>query len=131
MKLSVLTLVAACALTPAVAEPAPDAVFVLRGVGGFAFPPAGYTGQPVTVGFPMPGQVAGQAPCNRWFASWSGTAGNMAIGPVAATRMACPELAMEARVLGWLAGVTTLQETPFGILLSGPDILPLEFARQP
>lgn len=131
MKRLMLTLVVACAVGPAVADPAPEAVFVLRSVGGYAFPPPGYAGQPVTIGFPEPGQTAGQAPCNRWFAPWSGTVGDLFIGPIAATRMACPELPLEARVMGWLAGVTSMEETPFGIVLRGPGILPLEFARQP
>lgn len=48
-----------------------------------------------TLTFPEPGQVAGAAPCNRFTASQSAPYPWIEIGPIAATRLACPALEAE------------------------------------
>ena len=43
------------------------------------------------VRFEAEGQVAGHGGCNRFFGSYQITEGRISIGPLGATRMACPE----------------------------------------
>jgi heat shock protein HslJ len=43
------------------------------------------------VSFEAEGQVAGHGGCNRFFGSYQITDGRISIGPLGATRMACPE----------------------------------------
>lgn len=49
-----------------------------------------------TLSIDKDGRVSGQAPCNRFTSSNSVTASNFDTGPIAATRMACPDLEAEA-----------------------------------
>lgn len=46
-------------------------------------------------------RLAGQGPCNRYAGAWRMEGGALRVGPLVATRMACPEPAMaqEARLL--------------------------------
>lgn len=79
------------------AEPAPENGDVLQGtrwrvvsVDGAALP-AGRS--PVTVEFTEPGRLAGQAPCNRFMASYDLEGDGFRVGQAASTMMACePEL---------------------------------------
>lgn len=48
-----------------------------------------------SLSFPEPGKIAGQAPCNSFSATQGAPYPWIEIGPVAATRMACPEMAAE------------------------------------
>ncbi|WP_424975770.1 META domain-containing protein [Dinoroseobacter sp. S124A] len=70
----------------------------------------------MTLQFLEPGQIAGQAPCNRFTGAltvpypWFGT------GPLAATRMACPDLAAEDMVFKALSDMTEAE-------VSGPVLI--------
>ncbi|GMG85314.1 hypothetical protein LNKW23_45330 [Paralimibaculum aggregatum] len=68
---------------------------------GLAGPPAAW------IGF-RGGRAQGHAGCNRFGGSYETAPGRLAIGPLAATRMACPPAAMtaEQRFLGALAATT-------------------------
>ncbi len=44
-------------------------------------------------------RLAGQGPCNRYAGAWRMEGGALRIGPLVATRMACPEPAMAQEVL--------------------------------
>ncbi|MEO1703933.1 MAG: META domain-containing protein [Pseudomonadota bacterium] len=55
-----------------------------------------------TLTFPEAGQVAGAAPCNRFTASQSAPYPWIEIGPIAATRLACPALEAEGIYLTML-----------------------------
>ena len=63
-----------------------------------------------TITFPEPGRVAGDGGCNRYMGSYEGEGDRLKFGPLASTRMACPEALMNqddrfhqalARVVGW------------------------------
>jgi len=62
--------------------------------------------QRATLTFPETGKISGQAPCNRYFAAMEAPYPWFHAGPVAATRMACPELDAETAFLSALADMT-------------------------
>jgi heat shock protein HslJ len=77
------------------------------------------------------GRLSGHGGCNRWFAEVTDTGrGQVSVGPVAATRMACPEGIMDAeqRFLGLIAQVEwfgfgvgdLILGTPEGVLRLDP-----------
>lgn len=83
-----------------------------------------------TLDLRAPGRAVGQAPCNRWFASYALTDGQPAalqFGPIGATRMACADLAAEQAFLAALAGVRTAGMQGATLILTGADGLQLEF----
>lgn len=57
---------------------------------------------PVTATF-AEGQVTGVAPCNSFVGAFQGTGEPLRIGPLAATRRACPNLDLENRFLAALS----------------------------
>lgn len=58
-----------------------------------------------TLEFPQPGRVAGQAACNRFSAAQTAPYPWFAIGPIAATKMACPDLGDENAYLAALGAM--------------------------
>lgn len=83
-----------------------------------------------TLQFPRIGQITGNAPCNSYSTDmhvpypWFGT------GPIAATKRACPDLALEAAFLDALAKATISNVTSDVLTLSNEagDVL-LTFKR--
>jgi putative lipoprotein len=53
----------------------------------------------VTMQFPEAGQIAGRSGCNRYTGPIGVSDGRLAIGPLATTRMACPESQSEFEAL--------------------------------
>ena len=83
----------------------------------------------VTISFGEDGQVIGQAPCNRYFATQDAPLPWFSLGPIGATKMACPELEEEIQYFD-LLGQATLAEVLGGILLlSNEDSVLLRFER--
>lgn len=86
-------------------------------------------GQPVTFGttltFPEPGRISGKGPCNSFSAEQNVPYPWFDAGAIAATRMACPDLASEsaffaalnAATLSEVAGDTLLLSDDSGVLL--------------
>lgn len=92
------------------------------------------SGQPFTatgkIDLSTPGRVSGQAPCNRFSGSYDGTLPDFRPGAIAATRMACPDLAAESVMLATLAEMTRAEVTgPVTLLLTGPKGGSMEFVR--
>ncbi len=84
-------------------------------VGGYGGAERGWTlveldGSPftktATLSFPERGKIAGQAPCNRYFATMEAPYPWFEAGPIGATRMACPDLDLETKFLATLAEMT-------------------------
>ena len=75
-----------------------------------------------TLTFPEAGKIAGKAPCNSYSASMAVPYPWFETGPVAATRMACPDLpaethffeAMDEMSLSEVLGDTLILSTPEG-----------------
>ena len=79
-------------------------------------------------------RVSGTGGCNRFTGRWTQDGEAVRLGPLAATRMACPPAIMdvEQRLLAALAAVTMLRSTPGGeALLSSPDGRKLTLRRAP
>lgn len=81
--------------------------------------------QPMTLVFGADGQLSGRAACNRYSASYSldetQQPAILSIGPIAATRMACPDLAVENSYLTALQAMGSLRYDDAGLLLTAPD----------
>lgn len=80
----------------------PMAAAAQQGLAGSEWRPLTVAGQPFPEGveafvqFGADGRLTGLGGCNRFSGSYSIDGDNLTIGPVAATRMACPEPAMAA-----------------------------------
>lgn len=83
--------------------------------------------RPVTLDLREPGRAAGQAPCNRWFATVEGTLPAFRLTGIGATRMACPDLAAETAFLATLSRVTRAQVQEGMLVLEGPGGEMLQF----
>ena len=80
-----------------------------------------------TISFPEPGRAAGEAPCNTWFASQSAPYPWIELGPIGATRRACPELAAEARYFEALSNVSQAEVLGPILILTTEDGAELVF----
>ena len=71
-----------------------------------------------TLAFGPDGRLSGYSGCNRFVGTWAQDGAALVIGPLAATRMACPpdRMALEQRLLAALAQVRSLALTPGGAL---------------
>jgi heat shock protein HslJ len=91
-------------------------------------------GQPfpahATLDLATAGKIAGQGPCNRFFAAYDGTLPEFRPGAIAATRMGCPDLAAEVAMFAALDQMTRADVVaPVTLLLTGPDGASMEFVR--
>jgi heat shock protein HslJ len=76
------------------------------------------------------GRVSGSGGCNRFSGPWAGSAGALAIGPLAGTMMACEgeAMAIEGLVLRWLGEVARAVVTADGLdLLAGDSRVLLRY----
>jgi len=88
-------------------------------LGGAALPPE----VTVTLSF-ADGRIAGNSGCNRFTGSFALTGEGLSIGPVAATKMACPPPMMETEqaVFAAFSAITAFDIAPDGtLLLAAPD----------
>lgn len=119
----VLAAVLTCSSIPALAAdfPVSDQVWELVSVNGT---PYQFKGSAV---FPEPGRIAGSAPCNRYMGNLAGTLEEFAIGPLAATQMACADLDAEQTFLEYLQAVNTGKLSDDVLVLTDNDQVTLEF----
>jgi len=80
-----------------------DAVYFLETLDGSDFVAT------ASISFPEAGSVRGRAPCNSYSASQSAPYPWLDLGPIAATRAACPELAAETVFFKALAGMSQIE----------------------
>lgn len=71
-----------------------------------------------TLEFPEAGRIAGQAPCNRYFATQTAPYPWFDSGPVGASRMACPDLDAETDFFAALEAMTLSEVTGNTLILS-------------
>ena len=93
----------------------PAAVYLLAEIDGEAF------GSRASMSFPEEGQATGEAPCNRWSAAQSAPYPWLELGPIAATRRACPALEDERRFFEALAEMTLVEVQGDVLILSNDD----------
>ena len=94
--LACVTILNACGPDETVSAYAADTAYSLDGIGGIPF------GARATMVF-FDGTVSGEGPCNRYSAPLSVPYPWFQLGPVTATRRACPDLEAEARFFGALS----------------------------
>lgn len=84
----------------------------------------------VTISFPEKGKVTGRAPCNRYFASQTAPLPWFEVGPIGATKMACPKLALETEYFRTLEQVNLAEVVKDTLILSKDQQTLLTFKRQ-
>lgn len=82
--------------------------------------------------FPEPGQIAGQGPCNSFAGTQTAPYPWIDIGPLRATRRACPDLALESRFFALLRSMQEVEVTGDVMILRNdvPNQMVFE-AKQP
>jgi len=83
--------------------------------------------QRVNIRFDEEGKVSGQAPCNRYFATWQKNDRQLSIEKVGATKMACPFLKEEQSFFAQLANVDNYEIKQTILLLKQGDEILLSF----
>ncbi len=83
----------------------------------------------VTISFPEEGRIAGQAPCNRYFANQTVPLPWFEVKELGSTKMACPELAMEGRYFELLQKMTTAEITGDTLILKSDNGQTLVYAQ--
>jgi len=73
------------------------------------------------ISFPEPGIARGTAPCNSWSAAQTAPYPWIEIGPIAATKRACPELNAEQRFFSALADMAIAEISGDVLILTGED----------
>lgn len=121
LPLLALCLGAGCALAD---EPDAAATWHLRAIDGAPF------AAEATVAFPEPGAVTGMAPCNAFRAAREGDWPDIAIGPIAATRRACPDLAAEGAFFAALEAMERAEVAEGVLRLTGADGREMVFDAQ-
>lgn len=85
---------------------------------------------PATISFAADGQVQGKAPCNSYSALQTAPYPWFALTPIAATKRACPDLALEQDFLTALAKMTLSEVSGDILILSNDADERLQFIRQ-
>jgi len=91
---------------------AADQVWVLVELDGAKFAPR------ATLKFPEPGRISGHAPCNTFQGAQDAPYPWFDVKQVAATRMACPDLAAETAYLAALSDMTLSEVSGNTLILS-------------
>ncbi len=74
-----------------------------------------------TVEFAEGGPMSGQAPCNRFTTENRVPYPWFEVGPIAATKMACPDLAAETAFFEALSSMTQSEVRPYTLFLRNDD----------
>lgn len=126
LQIGVLTLLAACAGDESLrAYGGEGVIWALESLDGTAF------SAPATLGLPEPGRAVGQGPCNRWFAAQTAVYPWFALGPIGATRMACPDLAAEQQYFDALSAMTLSEIVGDTLVLSTEEGREMVFRAAP
>lgn len=72
-----------------------------------------------TISFPEKGRIVGSGPCNAYSAAQTAPYPWIEIGPVVATRRACPDLEAEQRFFSALSASSLAEVTGSVLILSG------------
>lgn len=94
---------------------APSLDYNLTDINGVAFTSR------ATISFPEQGRVAGQAPCNSYFGEQTEFYPWFGLNGIAATRMACPDMAAETQFFAALDKMTLSEVVDSTLILSNTD----------
>lgn len=84
-----------------------------------------------TIGFPAPGKIAGDGPCNRYSGNQAAPYPHFRAERILATKRACPDLDAEQDFFAALARVTLAEVEGDVMTLSAPGGPEMVFTRQP
>jgi heat shock protein HslJ len=102
----------------------PDAVWALTDLNGQS------PQSEITLTFPEKGKIAGRAPCNRYFGTQTKPLPWFETGPLASTKMACPNLAEESQYFQTLEKSTLAEVSETTLILSDNTGPLLTYKRQ-
>jgi heat shock protein HslJ len=86
---------------------------------------------PLTITFDTDGGFSGKAPCNQFFGKVSGSFPAITLGNIGATKMACPDLAVESLYFEALSAMQSAEISEGHLFLSGFEGRVIEFTRDP
>lgn len=81
----------------------------------------------VTLSLSPDGTVSGNSGCNRYTGKNNAELPQLALGPMASTRMACPDLELEATYINALSKATEAIEQDGELLVTGEDDIQMVF----
>ena len=114
--LPLLALLAACTGDESLtAYGAADKTWVLTEIDGAA------VSARTTLSFPEPGRLAGRAPCNAYSGAQTAPYPWFEAGPIASTKIACPDLTFEQSYFEALAAMTLSEVSGDILVLSTPE----------
>ena len=116
-----LLALAACQIETISSHAKPDEVFVLTRFNDMPM------AERITLQFPERFRIAGQGPCNRYFAEQPEPLPWFDLGPIGATRRACPALDLEQRYFAALDAVQFAERAGDVVLLTNESGLELVF----
>ena len=102
-----------------------SAVYQLSDIGGVPYKAR------ATITFPEEGRATGEGPCNAWNAMQSAPYPWIDLGPIAATKRACPELGQEAVFFEALAKATLAEIQGNILILTDEDGREMTFVSVP
>ncbi|MEQ6249065.1 META domain-containing protein [Sulfitobacter sp. HNIBRBA3233] len=98
-----------------------DRVWTLKELNGSTF------GARATLTFPEPGEIGGEAPCNRFFGAMEAPYPWFETGAIGSTRMACPDIEAENAYLAALDAATLAEVSGDTLILSNTTGLVMVF----
>ncbi len=99
------------------------AIYALSDIDGAAFPAR------ATIRFPEEGRIEGQGPCNAYSAAQSVPYPWFSLGPIIATRRACPDLEAETAFFAALSEMTLAEVQGDVLILSNEAGREMTFNR--
>jgi heat shock protein HslJ len=102
----------------------PDTIWMLTDLNGHS------PKSEITLTFPEQGKIAGRAPCNRYFGPQTKPLPWFETGPIASTKMACPNLDEESQYFQTLEKSTLAEVSKTTLILSDDAGPLLTYKRQ-
>ena len=82
------------------------------------------------VAFKANGEVIGHGGCNRFFGSYTQEGNTLTFGPLASTKMACPNLKQEQEFMSALQSARSVEATHMRLVIKGEDGAPVLSLRR-
>lgn len=97
---------------------------------GSEWGPDNANGSDQFVAFKTGGEVIGHGGCNRFFGSYDQNGDSLTFGPLASTKMACPNLGEEQAFMQALQSARSIEATHLRLVLKGEDGTPVLTLRR-
>lgn len=97
----------------------------LPSLAGSEWGPEGPTQSEQFVAFKTGGEVIGHGGCNRFFGTYDQTGDELKFGPLASTKMACPNLDEEQAFMTALQSARQIEATHLRLIMRGEDGSPV------